>query len=258
MNIISDFFYGIGLPFRALKFMFKQSKYWRYASVSIIINIILYIVMFYLLFHFVIPLVDSWFPAHSSNEFLVYLYKFIEFVIKFIIVATFIIMFVLVFNTLFFSIASPFLDILSLKIEDDFYNYIPAKAGIKAVVRGCYISVKNGIWLNFMTIFWAIVLFPLNFIIPIVGFLPGMLVASYFLGLSFIIYSAEHRRITKKEFKHEIKGSRMSILGLGLVMYWILFVPFTAILFIPASVVAGTMLYNEKCENREFKRIPKN
>jgi CysZ protein len=246
--MISNLVIGIAMPFRALRFLFRQPGYWRYASVSMILNAILYIILFYLLFYFVLPWVNSWFPAHTGSEFMSYLYAFCAFIIKLLVIVTFFLLFILAFNTLFFAVAAPFLDGLSLKIEKNVYNYVPAKAGIKGVVTGSYISIKNGIWLTAMSLFWTIVLFPLNFIIPVVGFVPGMLAGAYFLGLSFIIYSAEHRRITKRELKIALSGSRSCILGFGLSMYWILFVPFTAILFIPAAVAGGTMLYNEHCD----------
>ena len=250
MKMVSNIFIGIGLPFRALRFFFKQPGYWRYAWVSMILNTILYILLFYLLFYFVLPWVNSWFPAHTTNAFMSYLYAFIDFIVKFLVIVTFFLLFVLAFNTIFFAVAAPFLDGLSLKIEKNVYGYVPAKAGIKGVVTGSYISIKNGVWLTAASLFWTLALFPLNFIIPVVGFVPGMLVGSYFLGLSFIIYSAEHRRITKREMKDALNGNRSCILGFGLSMYWILFVPFTAILFIPAAVAGGTMLYNEHCDKR--------
>ncbi len=247
MKFISNLVLGIALPFRALRFLFQKPKYWRYATVSIILNIILYVLMFYLLFAFVLPWVNSWFPGHSANEFMAYIYAFVDFIVKFLIVITFFLIFVLVFNTIFFAVAAPFLDNLSLKIEENIYEFKPKKAGLKGLVKGSVISIKNGIWLTVASMIWTIILFPLNFMIPVVGFIPGMLVGAYFLGLSFIIYSAEHRMITKKELKEKIRGSRSYILGFGLSMYWILFVPFTAIFFIPAAVVGGTMLYNENC-----------
>ena len=248
LKMISNLFIGTIMPFRALRFLFKEKGYWKHALVSMILNTVLYILLFYLLFYFVFPMINSWFPAHTANTFMSYLYVFCDFIVKFLAVITFFLLFVLAFNTIFFAVAAPFLDGLSLKIEKNVYDYVPAKLGLKGVVSGSYISIKNGIWLTLASLFWTLILFPLNFIIPVVGFIPGMLVGSYFLGLSFIIYSVEHRRMTKREMKDALRGSRSCILGFGLSMYWILFVPFTAILFIPAAVAAGTMLYNEHCE----------
>lgn len=247
MKMFSSFFVGLRLPFKGLRILFKHPKYWKYASFSMVLNTLLYVLMFYLLFHFVLPWVNSWLPASSTYHVLVYLYAFIRFVIKFMVVVTFFLLFILFFNTIFFTVASPFLDGLSLKVEKEIYNYIPAKAGLKTAIKGCYVSIENGVWLTVASLFWTIVLFPLNLIIPVVGFVPGMLAGGYLLGLSFIIYSVEHRRITKKEFKKALKGNRTLILGLGLAMYWVLFIPFTAIFFIPSAVIAGTILYNEHC-----------
>ncbi len=236
------------LPFEGVKILFSKTKYLKYAWISALLNLLLYAFILYILFYFFFPWVNSWFPAHTTSGFLSFLYHFFEYIIKIIISLTLLVISVLLFNTIFFAISAPYLDGLSQAIEKDFFGFAPGSSGISSFAKSCYISIKNGIRLNLLTIFWAVLLFPLNFIIPIVGFLPGMLVGSYFIGLSFIIFSAEHRMLDKKEFKKKLSGNRIGVLGFGLIMYLILFIPFSAVIFIPGAVIGGALLYNEEIE----------
>ncbi len=245
------FFYGMKTPFEGVKILFSKAKYLKYAWVSALLNAVLYAFILYLLFYHVFPWVNSWFPAHTASGWLSFLYHSIEYIIKTIISLTFLVISVILFNTVFFALSAPYLDGLSLAVEKDYFGFTPGLSGVSGFAKACYVSIKNGIRLNILTIFWAVILFPLNFIIPVVGFLPGMLVGSYFLGLSFIIFSAEHRLLGKKELKDRLSGNRLGVLGLGLMMYLILFIPFSAIFFIPGAVIGGALLYNEKIEGSD-------
>lgn len=236
------------LPFEGVNIILGRARYMRFAWFSALLNLLLYAFILYVLFYFVFPWVNSWFPAHTVSGFMSFLYHALEYIIKTVITLTLLVISIILFNTVFFAISAPYLDGLSLAIEKDFFGFIPDSSGITGFAKSCYISIKNGIRLNVLTIFWAVILFPLNFIIPIIGFLPGMLISSYFLGLSFIIFSSEHRFLSGKEFKEKLSGHRLGVLGFGLIMYLVLFIPFTAILFIPGGIVGGTLLYNEEIE----------
>ena len=250
MKLAQDLISGMVKPFEGVKILFGNSKYFKYVWVSALLNTTLYFLIFYLLFHFVFPWINSFFPAHISSGFLSFIYSTIEYLMKILIFLTLMILFVHLFNIIFFAISAPYLDRLSTAIEKDFFGFIQTSSGIKDFTKACYISVKNGIRLNFLALLWTILLFPLNFIIPILGFLLGMLIGSYFLGLSFLIFCAEHRSLDKKELSSKLNGHRMTVLGFGLTMYWILFIPFSAVIFIPGGIAGATLLYNEKIEKR--------
>ena len=251
MTAIKHFFIGMHKLFEGIKVLKQEHKYWKYAKVSMMLNIIFYIIIFFLLFRYLLPMLDSFFPA-TANSYLSAIFSIFKWFLNFIIIVTTLFLSALLFNTVFFAITSPYLDGLSSLVEKDIYGFIPTQGkGIKHTVHSYYMSVWNGIWLNFLTIFWVIILFPLNFIIPVFGFLPGTLTGSYFLGMSFLIYSAEHRRLTRQEFKEKINGKRMYILGFGFIAYIILLIPFAAAILIPGGVLGATMLYNEYFDNEE-------
>ncbi len=248
MKLAQDFVSGMVKPFEGVKILFGSSRYFKYVWVSSLLNMIFYLLTLYLIFYFVFPWINALFPAHVSSGFLSLIYLTIEWLMKIFIFMTLLVLFVLLFNIIFFAITAPYLDGLSTAIEKDFFGFIPPSSGIKGFTKACYLSVRNGIRLNFLALLWTILFFPLNFIIPVLGFLPGMLVSSYFLGLSFLIFCAEHRSLNRKEFSSKLNGHTMTVLGFGLTMYGILFIPFSAAIFIPGGIIGATLLYNEKIE----------
>lgn len=238
----------ICLPFEGLKILFSSSRYFRYAWFSFLLNLVLYLLLIYVLYHFFFPWIDALFPSHSHYGFLSFIYKATEYIIKIIVSLFLLVLSLIFFNTLFFAVSAPYLDGLSLQVEKDFFGFTPAQEGIKGLAKSYMISIRNSIRLNFLTLFWGIILFPLNFLLPFVGFLPGMLVSSYFLGLSFVILPAEHRLLDKSAFGSKLSGKRLKVLIFGLAIYIILLVPFTALLFIPSAIIGGTLLYNQEIE----------
>jgi CysZ protein len=255
MKLAQDFVSGMGKPFEGVKILFGNSKYFKYVWVSALLNMILYLLVLYLIFYFIFPWINSLFSAYVSSGFLSFIYSTIECLMKILIFLTLLVLFVLLFNIIFFAISAPYLDGLSTAIEKDFFGFTSPSSGIKSFPKACYISIRNGMRLNFLALLWTILLFPLNFMIPIFGFLPGMLVSSYFLGLSFLIFCAEHRFLNKKEFSSKLNGHRATVFGFGLTMYGILFIPFSAAIFIPGGVIGATLLYNDKIEQKTDNKI---
>ncbi|MCF7790918.1 MAG: EI24 domain-containing protein [Victivallales bacterium] len=241
--------------FKGTKILLQNKQYWKYAKVSLFLNIIFYIIIFFFLFRYFLPYLDSFLPD-SGNVYFSTIFFALIWIFNFVIVITVLLIAALLFNTVFFAITSPYLDGLSVQVEKEVYGFVQIQGkGIKHAIRGYYMSVWNGIWLNFLTVFWVTVLFPLNFIIPVFGYLPGTLSGAYFLGMSFLIYSVEHRMLKRKEFKKVIKGRRLYILGFGLAAYTVLLIPFAAAIFIPGGVLGGTILYNEYFSTDDNRKI---
>ena len=226
--MFTDFIYGMHIPFKALKLFIKERKYWRYLAGTILINTIVYILLGAAFIHYILPLADHMLPSSTHTAgFLSYLYSILDIILKIIFTLIAFILFIITFNACFFITASPVLERLTLQFEKERYCFTPEDAGIKQMMREYWMSLWNGLWLNFLAIFWTIILFPLAFIIPVIGFLPATLASAYFFGLSFLTFSAEHRNLSRKEFRKILKGNRMKILGFGIIVYFVLLIPFT-------------------------------
>jgi len=112
-------------------------------------------------------------------------------------------------------------------------------------LRGILLGVKNSIILAVITLFWTLVFFVGNFILPGICAVIGFMVIGYYYGISFLVYSAELRLIPYGKLRAIVKGYKMEVLGFGAVCYTFIVIPFVAVVFLPIAVVGGTMLYNE-------------
>ena len=152
-------------------------------------------------------------------------------------------------TTLYSTLASPFFDRMTLEMEKDCFAFEPVELKGKEAVVYFGSSILNALILNLQTLFWAILLFPLSFLLPYIGVLIYSLVVSYFLGLSFLQYSVEHRAMSRAEFKQSLNGKRMKVLGFGMAAYFLLYIPLLAIPLLPIAVAGGTVLFNKELDN---------
>lgn len=246
-RMTADFSYGVHVPLRALSLFIRSPRYWRYAAIPIIINLIIYAALGWLLIEYLLPLAGEVVPTPTTDSaWYKYFMDALRYVLQGLAVLTFFVLFLLTFTLLFFAVASPFVDAMSIRIERERYQFHFDDGGYWQMLKDVWMSVKNAIWMTLVSMFWTVLFFPLNFIIPVVGFIPGLLAASYFLGLSFLMFSVEHRRLRRKEYRQLLKNHRLPVLGFGLVVYGALLIPFSGIIVLPIAVIGGTMIFNEK------------
>jgi len=245
-NFIADFLKGGTYPFKAFGAIIRLPSCWTWISWPVFINFLIYILLGYFYFVFLIPWVLQYLPSAESSAVLHWTYMALKTLIGTVLVILAVILFIISFTFCFFLIAPPFLDRLSLEIEKGAYSLkISEEGDWKTLFAEIALSIRNSLHLTLYMLLWTVILFPLNFLIPYVGFLPGFLVSGYYLGLSFFVYSAEHRKLSIKDLKKLAKNRKALVLGFGITTYFALFVPFLAIIFLPCAVAGGTMLYNE-------------
>jgi CysZ protein len=244
-NWLLEFLDGLNYPLRAFGLFLIKPGYWKYLVAPAMLNLLLYLLVGGVFMYFVLPLADEIFPF-VENTFLRYLYDTLEILLQLVIILTFLVFFLMTFTALSFVISIPFLDKLSLRFERERYGFEFTKETLKHHSKYLWQTTKHSIWIAFCIIFWTILLLPLNFIIPYVGFLPGLLILGYLFGVNFLIYSAEHRWLRWRELKRSLKGHRMALLGFGVTAYIFLFIPFVAVIVLPIAVIAGTMFFNER------------
>lgn len=249
ISAISSLGKGATYHAKAFRLFASKPRYWRFAAIPIALNLLLYIAFGFLFFYFGLPWVGKLVPATTAGEgIMAYIWPVLRFLLEALVTLIVLAAFLLTFTAVFFVLASPFVDMLSVKIEKDLYHFEFKDGDYWQFAKDIWMSMKNSVWMTLLSLFWTVVFLPLNFFIPVVGFIPGLVAASYFLGLSFLIYSIEHRRVKRKDFKKLFRHNRMKILGFGLVAYGILLIPFSGIVFLPVAVAAGTMLFNENMD----------
>lgn len=243
---------GFKAPIDALKLYFCEIKLWKYTLFLIIPATLFYIGVSYLIFWHMMPYLLNFLPeGTNSNIFLKYLYLGLYWISAVVLFAITMLCFYFTYTIIFILAATPFLDSLSLKVEKIKYNHTIDSEQLPEMLKSIHYSTVNAIKLTLLSTLWVLLLFPLNFIIPVIGCIPGFIIGGYFYGASFLVYSAEHRKIPYKVFMNNFKSKKSMITGFGLSLYLFLLIPLIGpIICLPIAVIAGTILFNDQfCEN---------
>lgn len=250
---VSDFTRGLALPFRGLAYLFAHRGLKRYAVLPLILNVILYgaalAVFFYFLWNWQIGTVqwEFWGPV---GGYLAAVVNWMGWMVKLVVAMVALAASFFTFTGVGMALASPLNDILSEKVEisycgaDDRIN-MPFRFTFRAGLLSFFDSLRNLVRQLLFT------LLSLPFlIVPLVGFVPLLLVGAYFSGFGYLD-SAMARNFLRPRHKKLISGKNFwEIMGFGLAMQALFAVPLLGMLLMPVGVTAGTLVYCDADWNR--------
>jgi CysZ protein len=159
------------------------------------------------------------------------------------LLAAALLVFVYTFTTITLTVGSPFYERISRKVE-------AGLGGVDSPVelpfwRGVGRGLVDALRILATTLLVAIVLLVLGFI-PVIGqtVVPvlGAVAGGWFLALELTGFSFEARGFTGTAKRSALKADRAQTLGFGMVTYLVFFIPFAAVVIMPAAVAGGTML----------------
>ncbi len=249
--MLKDFSIGVSALFRGFKLFLTRPRYWHYVLWPLFFSFILYVLGFWLYFEYLHPLLMRLLPEPAAypewSRCLVYPLRWLVNISIFLFG---VMLTLLTVTAMYFALSAPFFDRMTLKMEKDCFAFSPPALNSRQSI--CYFgkSILNASILNLKTLFWAIVLFPLSFFVPYAGVIVYSFVVGYFFGLSFLLYSAEHRAMSRAEFKQSLNGKRMKVLGFGAATYFLLFIPLLAIPLLPIAVAGGVVLFNKELDKQ--------
>jgi CysZ protein len=252
MSRSRDFSIGASSLLSGFKLFLTKPRYWHYVVWPLLFSIILYILCFWLYFAYAHPFLLSFLPepAEYSQWWSWAIYP-LRWLVNISIVLFGIMITLLTITMLYSTLAAPFFDRMTLNMEKDCFAFNPPELKGKEAFLYFGSSILNAFILNLQTLFWAIILFPLSFLIPYIGTIIYILVVSYFLGLSFLQYSAEHRIMNRADLKQTLNGNRLKVLGFGTAAYFLLYIPLLAIPLLPIAVAGGVVLFNKELDKQE-------
>ena len=182
----------------------------------------------------VTPFADDWDPTTRTV---------VRAVASLALLAAALLVFVYTFTTITLAVGSPFYERISRGVE-------ARLGGIHSPVelsfwRGAGRGLVDALRILATTLLVAIVLLVLGFI-PLIGqtVVPvlGAVAGGWFLALELTGFSFEARGFTGTAKRRALKADRAQTLGFGMVTYLVFFVPFAAVVIMPAAVAGGTML----------------
>ena len=159
------------------------------------------------------------------------------------LLAAALLVFVYTFTAITLAIGSPFYEKISRKVEARLGGIdSPVELGFwRGVGRGLVDALR----VLATTLGVAVVLLALGFI-PVVGqtIVPvlGALTGGWLLALELTGFAFEARGFTGSAKRRALAADRARTLGFGVVTYLVFFVPFAAVVIMPAAVAGATMI----------------
>ena len=144
-------------------------------------------------------------------------------------------------------IAAPFNDALSEAVECEYTGAPGTPLRLTVVLRDAVRSF--GLQLLKLGAYAAIMLpaFVVSLLLPGIGGLLyavlGFIVTALFLALDYVDFAAARRGLGARTRFREALGRWPAMLGLGAAIWVLLFVPLLNLLFMPAAVAGGTLLF---------------
>ena len=245
-NPLSALIRGFKYPFSGLSFISKN-RLWKICLPSILVNILLLVSLLVLLFtcganfnNFISGLLPnsdvavlSWLLAVAKGTV-----KVILFIIELLLV-------LVLLNSVGSVICSPFLDMISERVEKE-QNLLEIPK--ISIWHSIVLSLKNSIKCLGANVFFWIIFLPIN-LIPGLGsglyFVASGCCTAIFNTLQYLSYPLDRRLIPFGDDWSVIKKNKMVCLGFGLSVNLITCVPFLQLLILPLASVGGTMLFTD-------------
>jgi CysZ protein len=156
------------------------------------------------------------------------------------------------FSMIGMVLASPLNDILAQRIEEGLCQTEASSVSLSENVKSTALSGLQALRLAGRQTFFTVLALPF-ILIPIAGFIPFLLVSSWYGGLGYFDVSLARNHFRKEHKMAIVKKLKWKIMGLGLAMTLLFMIPFLNLLLLPVAVVAGSYLYCQVDWQEHFK-----
>ena len=240
---LQDFYSGIRCLHTGIGIFLRTPALWKYALIPMGIILVLYGLLLFVLIAWVIPPLVGLLPDPAGwSVWLRWLIYAARVVIGITAVAAALMTGALLRTTLYEAFGAPFFDALVMRFERMRYGVehapLPWRKNLEFMLQSfCYSMVTTG---------WSLLLFLPAMFIPLVGWIPPVLIVGYRYGLTYTFSSAFADGLGIAPLREAASRRRMVMLGFGCAGYLWLLIPFSAILLLPGFAVGGAMLYREQ------------
>ncbi len=252
---IRQFTHGFGYFRRALRFI-DTHKLWGPCVWPIIIDLFLCVVLVAFALVWADNLRDLIWAKPVGEGFWEGLKLVLWHALHVLFIILFILLTAIIFAMLGSVIASPFLDVLSERVER-----IVGKTDVvePRFFRSLWYSIKD---LFKILAFYAVIIGPLLFLnlVPFVGGIFYTLLSSSFawlmLSMDFLSFPLNRRLIPFKVKWRFVWTNKWLCFGFGCNVFLLLFVPFLNLLLIPLAAVGGTLFFADLVVAGRIPREP--
>ncbi len=237
---------GLGLPFAGARFLLTHQGLKRYAILPLLANIFLYglafMVYLYFLWNWQIYEVH-WVFLGPVGGWLAALVNKMGWLLKFIMAVVALAAAFFTFTGVGMALASPLNDMLSEKVEVACLGGV-VKEGmpLRFTARAGLLSFGDSLKNLLRQLCCTLLVLPF-LLIPLVGFIPLFLVGAYFAGFGYTDAAMARNFLRYRHKKLLVHKRFWELMGFGVAMQALFFIPFAGMLLMPIGVVAGTLLY---------------
>ncbi len=237
-----------------------KNKLWLYVVMPGLINITLFIILIIFGWHYTEVISDYVFDKMGMNNeaqgILKLLLGMIRFALGFLLKLIIIFFYFSVYKYIILILMSPFLAILSEKVEEKLsgkkYRVSIAQYW-HDVFRGIKLSLRNML----IEFIWIAAFFFVSYI-PLFGLVSPFIlfvVACYFYGFSMIDYSLERCRLSVKQSARFVRKHKGIAIGNGLMFYVLFLIPGLGLLIAPSYSVTAAAIAVENIESKEKNEL---
>lgn len=244
------FWRGFSYPFKGMNFVFfqhpKLAKFWIF---PILITLLAFCLGTWASWHYATDIVNSFWAPVEGDGFFDGIARFFHGVLEWILSIALWAVSMIVLMLLTSVFAAPFNGALSGAVEEIATGRGTGEGGVKVFIRdiGRTVVLEIAKLLLYLCVMGP--LFALQCAAPAVGTffysIFGFLFTAWYWGLDYVDWPAERRgwKVGKRFSAARQRG--MTMLGFGTGVWMFLFVPFLNLLFMPAAVAGGTLLFLE-------------
>ena len=241
--MINDFIKGMSYIARGIQDFFHDQESWKYALFPLGFLVVIYFVVFWK----VIDLsnsISAKINQHAANlpDWLSWLNSVVCGLSHFFGIVAALLIVGMTICTLYEMFGGLFFDSLVDHYETRKYGPPEKPVTWSMNLRYCIGSVLFGLQtaLAFGGLFFVSLFF------PVIGQILLIICMGYFLGLSYIVCSANRNGMNIAQLKKAAAKKSCIILGFGIPSYFLLMIPFAAIILLPGLVLGGSELFNHE------------
>lgn len=263
-SALKDFVEGFSLPLKTAKLIFKVPGIIPVAAIPVLINLVLFVGAIFLSVYWIGAwdvdpgdfswgLEDSWkrWCSDAINWTLEHGSVLLKWVILLPLIAF---TCYSTFSMVGLVVASPFNDMLSERIENHLCGEKePTKIPLRLNIKMTLFSIYESLTIALKQLGFLLLCLPLA-LIPLVGFIPLILVNAWFTGVGNCDMGMARNNLHKKHKAVMLSEHKFKIFGIGLAMELLFMIPFLNLFLIPFGASAGTFLYCSMDWEERFKR----
>ena len=256
-NFVAEAFRGLVYPLEGLRFI-RRHNLWALAMIPTIVNIALFAILIVLTIYFAVPqleALDAWMaPGEESGGFVTGVISALSWLIWIVAIILVVVVDAILLLLLGQAIASPFLDLLSEKVESLVLGGEPPKGSWTRNLRSILVGLTDVIW---TVLFFLLVNLPLALVsLTAIGSIPAAIASFCFTALllsqEFVGLSLTRQLVSYPARFKVIWRNKWLSLGFGSTSMLLLMVPILNLLLLPIAAVGGTLLY---CDLKAAGRI---